>query len=221
INYRLIKAGKGSVIFEEKARRLIYKMSKGIPRLINLISSRAMMAAYLDMSRSVRKRHIMDATRHALDDMLKGDRHPRFLRKSVAVMLSGALIVAAFMASRNMRAPDIAQKDGNPAAPVKIELESGGIKSGQGTVVGLPGPAEKAAERSPVIVTTQAANLRSGPSLDSETVTSVVRGSVFEVSGEFTEAAGRKWYKVKAADGKECWIAANVVKRIEQGAGPS
>src|SRR5208283_4537850 len=57
VNYRLIKAGKGSVLFEEKARRLLYKTSKGIPRLINLIASRAMMAAYLDVSRNVRKRH--------------------------------------------------------------------------------------------------------------------------------------------------------------------
>jgi uncharacterized protein YgiM (DUF1202 family) len=95
------------------------------------------------------------------------------------------------------------------------------MKSGSGTAVGLSGPAEKNADRNSVMVMTHAANLRAEPSLDSETVASVVRGSVFEVSGEFTEVAGRKWYKVKTADGKECWVAANVVRRVEQGAGPS
>src|SRR5208283_6011863 len=53
VNYRLIKAGKGSVIFEDRARKLLFVMSEGIPRLINVIASRAMMAAYLDTSRNV------------------------------------------------------------------------------------------------------------------------------------------------------------------------
>ncbi len=55
INYRLIKAGKGSVLFEEKAKSCSIRASKGIPRLINLIASRAMMAAYLDVKQECQK----------------------------------------------------------------------------------------------------------------------------------------------------------------------
>jgi general secretion pathway protein A len=47
INFRLIKAGNGTVVFDENARKAIYKTSGGIPRLINLVSSRAIMAAFV------------------------------------------------------------------------------------------------------------------------------------------------------------------------------
>ncbi len=50
INYRSMKAGKGLPAFEEDAKHLIFKYSHGIPRLINVVSSRALMAAYVDGS---------------------------------------------------------------------------------------------------------------------------------------------------------------------------
>ncbi|MBI4690715.1 MAG: AAA family ATPase [Nitrospirae bacterium] len=71
INYRLIKAGKGSVIFKENAKKLIHKSLMGIPRLINLISSRTMMAAYLDASKQIKKRHVLYAIRHLSDNCTK------------------------------------------------------------------------------------------------------------------------------------------------------
>ena len=71
INYRLIKGGKGSVSFEKDACNSVYAYSKGIPRLINLVSSRAMMSAYLDGSNNVTKQHVTYTIKHLSDDDIK------------------------------------------------------------------------------------------------------------------------------------------------------
>ena len=68
INYRLIKGGKGSASFEKDASRSVYAYSKGIPRLINLVSSRAMMSAYLDGSNIISKQHVMYTIKHLSED---------------------------------------------------------------------------------------------------------------------------------------------------------
>ncbi len=87
INYRLIKGGKGSAIFKENAKKLIHKSSNGIPRLINLISSRAMMAAYLDTSKDIKKRHVLYAIKHLEDSCAKKEYWPVTTRQSVLVFM--------------------------------------------------------------------------------------------------------------------------------------
>ena len=64
INYRLIKAGKGFLRMDEKLRKPIHRHSAGVPRLINILSSRAIMIAYLEGSNVVSKKHVMYAVRH-------------------------------------------------------------------------------------------------------------------------------------------------------------
>lgn len=59
INARLIKAGAGASLLEMKARRAIHRYSGGIPRMINIITSRAIMAAYLQGSPLVLKEHVL------------------------------------------------------------------------------------------------------------------------------------------------------------------
>lgn len=59
IIHRLNLAGGADIInFSDKAIKIIYKNSKGIPRLINIISSRALMAAYLENSFDIRPHHV-------------------------------------------------------------------------------------------------------------------------------------------------------------------
>ncbi|MFO0752392.1 MAG: AAA family ATPase [Thermodesulfovibrionales bacterium] len=87
INFRLIKAGKGAASFDEAAKRRIHTLSRGIPRLINLLSSRSMMAAYLDASRNVRKRHVEHAARHVADSAAPGKGGVRRLRLRFAAPL--------------------------------------------------------------------------------------------------------------------------------------
>jgi general secretion pathway protein A len=64
ISYRSTKAGKGTIVFEKRARDLIFGYSKGIPRLINIVASRALMAAFLERSTAIRKNHVSCAIEH-------------------------------------------------------------------------------------------------------------------------------------------------------------
>ncbi|HAA04197.1 MAG TPA: general secretion pathway protein, partial [Syntrophobacteraceae bacterium] len=68
IHYRVVKAGKGTTIFDTRANKAIYRFSRGIPRLINLIASRAMMVAFIDSSHQIRKEHVRLAIRHVADE---------------------------------------------------------------------------------------------------------------------------------------------------------
>ncbi len=58
VQWRLGKAGRFSKLFTKAAEKRIYSYSMGIPRMINAISSRAIMAGYLDNAQSVGKRHV-------------------------------------------------------------------------------------------------------------------------------------------------------------------
>lgn len=54
INHRLhVAGGNGSIIFDEKAVRLIHRKSKGIPRVINALSDNALLAGYVARSHHI------------------------------------------------------------------------------------------------------------------------------------------------------------------------
>ena len=63
INHRLIKAGKRNLTIDKKAGKLVHKLSNGVPRLINMLISRALMAAYLEESNIISQRHITHAVK--------------------------------------------------------------------------------------------------------------------------------------------------------------
>ena len=119
INFRLIKAGKGTVNFDEDARKRIYKMSGGIPRLINLISSRAIMAAFVSGNTAIKKNHVNYAIEHLSDEPASR----KYLAYSGYVVLAIVLIVAIVFG--------IHKVSGNP--PEKIDVnkpqkeQAGGI----------------------------------------------------------------------------------------------
>jgi general secretion pathway protein A len=63
IAYRLESAGAKSIIFPDNLIKQIYKLSKGIPRLINLICDRAMLGAYTEGKKVVDRKILMKAAR--------------------------------------------------------------------------------------------------------------------------------------------------------------
>lgn len=59
IHHRMNVAGaRGQVRFEPKAIADIYRASNGVPRLINLVTDRALLAAYTDHSRDIGPAHV-------------------------------------------------------------------------------------------------------------------------------------------------------------------
>jgi len=76
INHRLIRAGKGFLRLDDKMVRMIEGFSMGVPRIINVITSRTIMAAYLEGQNVVTAKHV----RYAIDH-LDSDRPARALRR--------------------------------------------------------------------------------------------------------------------------------------------
>lgn len=65
LRYRLSVAGGNPLIFTKKAIKEIHKASKGIPRLINLIAERSLIAGYIKGRREIGKREV----RMAVEDL--------------------------------------------------------------------------------------------------------------------------------------------------------
>ena len=101
INYRVIKAGRNNVQIHRKTGRLTHKVTQGIPRLINMLISRALMAAYLEEKNIIAPDHI----RHALKSLNHSDLKPG-KRFSLVPAAAGALAVAALTAAVYLYLPD-------------------------------------------------------------------------------------------------------------------
>jgi len=72
INTRLIKGGNSSLLYEQKAKELIFTMSGGVPRTINLLASRGLMSAFLDESKIVMEKHIQVGARDVMEPLASG-----------------------------------------------------------------------------------------------------------------------------------------------------
>jgi hypothetical protein len=70
---------------------------------------------------------------------------------------------------------------------------------------------EQKGQRKTIKIITETATIRVNPSLDSQPVTWVSKGIVLEIKEEFTDDAGKKWYKIVTSGGKKGWIAGKVV----------
>jgi general secretion pathway protein A len=209
LNYRLIKAGKGTAAFSDAALREIHRQSAGVPRLINLFASRSLMAAYVDGARQVEKRHVGHAVKH-LSFAAPATRARRVPspRAASAFALIATLIFIIYAGShvwakvaRGFPAgltQAFAMTDKNPN-------ERDTFHSGAGPIVAL----------------VMNARLRKGASTDTEIVGSARTGDTFQVLGEQMAEDGRNWFHVKTDDGKDGWISARATTPPNRPPGPS
>ncbi len=68
----------GSTAFEKGAYREIYRFSRGVPRLMNIIAERSLLAAYLRESRKIKRVHVLEG-RQSLSGRFPSSRHRAFL----------------------------------------------------------------------------------------------------------------------------------------------
>jgi general secretion pathway protein A len=106
INYRLIKAGKQNLQVHKRSGRLAYKLSNGIPRLINMLISRALMAAFLEESNVILPRHISHAVKSLNHSEMKLPKWSRLAPLSAGMAVALALAVVAFIHYYNTGTPE-------------------------------------------------------------------------------------------------------------------
>lgn len=97
INHRLIKAGKRNLKINKKTGKLIPRYSKGIPRLINMLMSRTLMAAFLEESAILHPRHIRHAVKSLQHDDLSIKKDFRLVPALAGLLL---VILAGFFSFR-------------------------------------------------------------------------------------------------------------------------
>jgi len=66
VYHRLAVAGKGNIKFKDSAIKKIYKYSKGIPRIINILASRSLMSAFMTGSFVIKPENV-DAAKETLN----------------------------------------------------------------------------------------------------------------------------------------------------------
>lgn len=91
--HRLAKAGyNGPALFSRRALDLLYKASQGIPRVINILCHKAMLAAFGKGERNIQLSHV----RSAVEDT-EGVVIPSFSFKPVLIALASIVIGAVFI----------------------------------------------------------------------------------------------------------------------------
>lgn len=201
INYRPMKAGKGPPAFEEKAKDLIYRYSKGVPRIINVVASRSLMAAYIDGTTDIKKRHVRYAIDHlsGTDEPVQSSRiywkYAAMALLAIALGVAGVTGYKTLSPGRNVERAQEPVKAGATAMPLGEAVASSGDTGTHH-----------------VVVTVRSATLRQEPSRGSNPMTYVSQGTLLKVRGSKVAEDGIGWYRVELSDGRDCWISAKVVR---------
>lgn len=97
IQHRVKSAGYiGPELFDREAQKLLFKISQGVPRVINVLCNKAMMLSYASGDFHVQKKHIEAA---AEDNMVSVPARPGLNRESFGFQYTmlGILLVAVLM----------------------------------------------------------------------------------------------------------------------------
>jgi general secretion pathway protein A len=204
ISFRLIKAGKGSAIFDEKAKKLVHKLTGGIPRLINLTASRAMMVAYIGTNHHIQKKHIRETVKHIPDVQLKIVSRQNIFKyatvfallvAAILILISGYHILPRRIASSRPPIVSNTQKDASITVSQTSDPKHDSLENHQRFA----------------IVTARAARLREQPSVQSGIAATAFKGESFEITDERKSSSGNKWFKVRINDKGEYWVASQIV----------
>jgi general secretion pathway protein A len=95
INTRLIKGGNSSLLFSQKAKELIFNLSKGIPRTINLLASRGLMSAFLEGTHEVLDKHIEQGASDVMEATVPVITPRVFPYRTIAVAAAGVATAVA------------------------------------------------------------------------------------------------------------------------------
>lgn len=196
ISHRLIRAGKNILKIDKKACGLVYRFSKGVPRLINMLMSRALMAAYLEENNTISRRHIM----HAVKSLGHSDLKIKRQRKLAPAAITAALIlILAGGGYVYYKGTDVRRKT------LDVRREATDVRREPSAISHQPQSGQY------ITIKVATANLRETASVDSKKAGLLVSGDNFMVHGEAVDDRGVKWYKVLHG-GRERWISGEVVE---------
>jgi general secretion pathway protein A len=120
IDHRLRVAGALTEIFDPRARREVYRLSGGVPRVMNVICDRALLGAYSRESRTVNKRLV----RRAANEVSGQPLPPAYMKFVVPVIsVVGLMVLGAALWATFDREPQLTEPAAT-APPVTVEPEA-------------------------------------------------------------------------------------------------
>jgi len=140
IDHRLRVAGALTEIFDAPAKREVFRMSDGVPRIINVICDRALLGAYSRESRTVGKRLVRKAAAEVSGQSLT----PALLKWAVPVFGIAGLVLAASVLWPiiNSSAPG----ESGVADTITVPLSSGSESAVGAEIAPAPAPAKQDVE---------------------------------------------------------------------------
>jgi general secretion pathway protein A len=90
IEHRLKVAGALGEVFDDGARKEVFRLSQGVPRLVNVICDRALLGAYARESRSINSKLIREAAAEVKGEL---ERSPWVRRAAIAAGIIGLAVI--------------------------------------------------------------------------------------------------------------------------------
>jgi general secretion pathway protein A len=122
INHRLHRAGAKRAIFESACIPVLFRLTGGVPRLINLVCHQALVAAYASGQKMVSAKLV----RHAASEILSEKNtasNTKLMLIIAAVLIGGAVAVAAFDQYRGLHPDQQAALEISPPPAEELEAE--------------------------------------------------------------------------------------------------
>lgn len=156
---RLAVAGRKGRLFSLPAVNLIYKLSGGIPRLINLIADRALLGAYATQSEMIERAHIKHAHKEIQGDMRQQRTGARryWLVAALATPVVFALVFWLLVAPPDFgrQVSDVAANEPDSHHVYSAELRSEARESAGVESPNLPSRADSVLNEKPPVSTAQ------------------------------------------------------------------
>ena len=119
IEHRLKVAGALGEVFDERAKNEVYRLSQGVPRLVNVICDRALLGAYASETRRITPGLVRRAAAEVSGELV---RSPWRRRAALAATVAGALIIGGSLWwAVRQSAPEAPPVPAAVAAPVVEE----------------------------------------------------------------------------------------------------
>ena len=139
IDYRIVKAGRGNVRINPGTYRLVYRYSLGIPRLINILMERALMAGFVDTTHEIKPEHVKRAG-ESIGIRVGGE---NTLRTLLYAGIGGLLIAGALLVGAGKLMDYLSLKSAQSIAHVPAKVIGGqdvqrSIKTGGRVIVSVP-----------------------------------------------------------------------------------
>ena len=194
VKHRMRVAGASGSVFRPAAIREIFRRSKGVPRLINVVADRALLAAYAKETRRIDRRLVRRAAAEVFGDRRAGTWRRRLAAGVAAVALAGAAAVGTiYWLDRFAGVPEepVAEAQLPPSAPTTLLAEASEI-------LAVQEPIDEMEDTTPL------AELLADPTVPKDTATAFT--TLFGLWGRSYEPDGQPACQQAQVMDLRCWF---------------